>query len=196
VPDPRATIDAYFAGVNEERYDDVAALFAPGATLTAPGVGPLRPDEIAAYLAAVLKAYPKHRDDPTRIVLAASTATVEIRFTGEFASGAPIAFDALDVFDFDDVARITRLTTWFDSQRVRANLERPDLGTVRRELAKATPIPLAGGAAPIVARAMFENGALRLEDGTVVEGEGLPERGGLYISIPGPDGRANAALWA
>ena len=35
------TLDAYFAGVNEDRFDDVAALFTPDATLTAPGVGPL-----------------------------------------------------------------------------------------------------------------------------------------------------------
>ena len=37
----RKTLDAYFSAVNEDRFDDVAALFAPDATLTAPGVGPL-----------------------------------------------------------------------------------------------------------------------------------------------------------
>lgn len=118
----RRTLDAYFAGVNEDRFDDVAALFAPDATLTAPGVGPLRPDEIAGYLAAALKGYPKHHDATTRIILAEGTATVEITFTGERADGTPITFDALDVFDFDDQGRITRLRTWFDSHELRKTL--------------------------------------------------------------------------
>ena len=46
----RETLDAYFSAVNEDRYDDVAALFAPAATLTAPGIDPLAPPEIAPYL--------------------------------------------------------------------------------------------------------------------------------------------------
>ena len=116
------TLDAYFAGVNEDRFDDVAALFAPEATLTAPGVGPLKRDEIAGYLEAALKGYPTHRDDPTRTVLAERTATVEITFTGERADGTPITFDALDVFDFDADGRITRLRTWFDSHELRKRL--------------------------------------------------------------------------
>jgi ketosteroid isomerase-like protein len=122
VADLRAALDAYFAGVNEERYDDVAALFAPDATVTAPGAGTIRRPEIAAYLARALAAYPRHHDEPTRIILADRTATIEISFTGELADGRAIAFDALDVFDFDAQGRIARLTTWFDSYGLRKQL--------------------------------------------------------------------------
>jgi hypothetical protein len=118
----RETLDAYFSGVNEDRFDDVAALFAPHATLTAPGVGPLTPEEIAPYLAKALQHYPRHRDDPTRIIEADRTATVEITFTGATADGTPVTFDALDVFDFDAHGRITRLRTWFDSHELRKKL--------------------------------------------------------------------------
>ena len=118
----RKTLDAYFAGVNADRFDDVAALFAPEATLTAPGVGPLPRDEIAGYLSTALEGYPTHYDEPTRTVLAGTAATVEITFTGERADGTPIRFDALDVFDFDDAGRITRLRTWFDSHELRKKL--------------------------------------------------------------------------
>ena len=85
----RETLNAYFSGVNEDRFDDVAALFAPDATLTAPGVGPLQRDEIAAYLAKALSGYPTHHDEPTRTLLAEHAATVEITFTGETTNGTP-----------------------------------------------------------------------------------------------------------
>jgi len=118
----RETLNAYFSAVNEDRFDDVAALFAPEATLTAPGVGPLARDEIAAYLAKALRGYPRHHDEPTRTLLAERAATVEITFTGETSTGEAITFDALDVFDFDEQARITRLRTWFDSHELRKKL--------------------------------------------------------------------------
>jgi len=118
----RETLIAYFAGVNEDRFDDVAALFAPDASLTAPGVGPLKPDEIADYLAKALSGYPTHHDEPTRTLLAQRAATVEITFTGELTDGTPITFDAVDVFDFDEHGRITRLRTWFDSHELRTKL--------------------------------------------------------------------------
>ena len=119
----RETLEAYFAGVNEDRFDDVAALFAADATLTAPGVGPLRRDEIAPYLATALSGYPTHHDEPTRTLLAERAATVEITFTGATRDGTPVTFDALDVFDFDEHGRITRLRTWFDSHELRKKLK-------------------------------------------------------------------------
>src|SRR4051794_4368033 len=100
--DVERTIHAYFEGINAERYDRVAALFAPDGMLIAPGIEPRRgPAEIEEYFRAALRVYPEHVDDPTRIVVAGSTATVEIRFTGALASGARLEFDAVDVFDLD-----------------------------------------------------------------------------------------------
>jgi hypothetical protein len=55
-------------------------------------------------------------------VLAGDTAMVEITFTGALASGAPLTFEACDVFDFDGDGRIARLVTWYDSHLVRSRL--------------------------------------------------------------------------
>jgi hypothetical protein len=101
----------------------VAALFAPEAELIAPGVKPRRgPEEIAPYFARALSAYPVHHDDAKRIVHADGTTTVEIHFTGELDNGAPLEFDAVDVFDFDEQHRIARLLTVYDSHLVRTRL--------------------------------------------------------------------------
>ena len=97
----QATLDAYFDRLNEERYDEVAALFADHAELIAPGTAPRRGEDLEAYFRAALRPYPEHRDQPTRVILADSTATVEITFTGALESGEPMEFDAIDVFDFD-----------------------------------------------------------------------------------------------
>jgi hypothetical protein len=133
-PSARATIDAYFAGINEERYRDVAALFASDGQLVAPGTAPrVGADAIAAYFEAALAPYPVHHDGATRQIFAGSTVTVEITFTGELASGAPLAFDAVDVFDLDEQARIVRLTSWYDSHAVRAALREARGGAARKE---------------------------------------------------------------
>jgi hypothetical protein len=116
-------VDAYFDGVNEDRFEEVAALFAPDAQLIAPGVRPRTgPQEIAPYFARALQAYPTHHDEPTRTVHADGTTTVEIHFTGELANGAPLEFDAVDVFDFDADRKIARLLTVYDSHLVRTRL--------------------------------------------------------------------------
>jgi uncharacterized protein (TIGR02246 family) len=121
--DVRAAIGAYFDGVNAGRYDDVAALFAEDAVLLAPGTKPRRGrEQIAAYFPAVLARYPEHFDDPTRVLVDGRAAAVEIDFTGRLDTGAPIAFQAIDVFDFDERGRIVRLTTWYDSHRLRKQL--------------------------------------------------------------------------
>ena len=121
--DVEATIRAYFEGINAERYDRVAALFAPDGVLIAPGTPPRRgPAEIEEYFRSALRIYPEHFDDPTRTVVAGSTATVEIHFTGALASGARMEFDAVDVFDMDAEGRIARLSSWYDSHAVRGQL--------------------------------------------------------------------------
>jgi ketosteroid isomerase-like protein len=122
-PDIRSTLDAYFEGVNEERYDDVAALFAAAGEVRAPGIDPTSGREtIANYFRAALAPYPQHRDEPTRTILGAdrATATVEISFKGSLASGEELRFEAVDVFDFDADGRIVLLTSWYDSHTVRA----------------------------------------------------------------------------
>jgi ketosteroid isomerase-like protein len=121
--DIRSTLDAYFDGINEERYDDVAALFAPAGELRAPGIEPTSGGEaIASYFRAALAPYPKHRDEPTRTIVAedGATATVEIHFEGTTEAGDELIFEAVDVFDFDADGRIVLLTSWYDSHAVRS----------------------------------------------------------------------------
>lgn len=116
-------LDAYFDALNGERYDAVAALFAHDGVLVAPGLPPRRGrDEIATYFARALRPYPKHVDDPTRVIHAERVATVEITFTGAMADGTQITFDAVDVFDFDAGYRVSRLSSWYDSYLVRQRL--------------------------------------------------------------------------
>jgi ketosteroid isomerase-like protein len=118
-----ASVRAYFDAINGEDYAAVDRLFTADAELVAPGVEPRRgPAEIAEYLRAALAPYPDHVDEPTRIIDAGSTVVVEIRFAGALASGARVAFDAVDVFDLGDDGRIVRLSSWYDSHAVRERL--------------------------------------------------------------------------
>lgn len=121
--DIRSTLDAYFDGINEERYDDVAALFAPAGELRAPGIDPTSGGEaIASYFRAALAPYPQHLDQPTRTIVGedGATATVEISFTGTTADGDELRFEAVDVFDCDADGRIVLMTSWYDSHAVRS----------------------------------------------------------------------------
>lgn len=130
----RAVLDAYFDGINSERYGDVAALFAPDAALFAPGFPVQRGRaEIGAYFPRVLAPYPKHHDQPTRFAIAEDTAIVHIHFEGALASGEPLTFDAVDVFDFAADGSIAELSTWYDSHAV--------LGRLTAALAAADPDP-------------------------------------------------------
>jgi hypothetical protein len=163
----KAVLDAYFDGINGERYTEVAALFAPDGELIAPGVRPRRgPEAIAAYFGMVLERYPVHHDQPTRTLIDGRTATVEIDFTGELANGAPLTFEAVDVFDLDEHGRIAKLVTWYDSHLVRARLtdaeartdERARTRAALREVRKGEAVELAGiwklaPAEPLAARA-------------------------------------------
>ena len=169
--DVRAVLDAYFDGINGERYEAVAALFAPDGELVAPGVKPRRGRAaIADYFGLVLQRYPVHHDQPTRTLIDGATATVEIDFTGELASGAPLTFQAVDVFDLDAEGKIAKLVTWYDSHLVRSRLtdaEARDDARARtraalREVRKGEAIALHGAwtvapDAPFAARATTED---------------------------------------
>jgi ketosteroid isomerase-like protein len=121
--DIETTLAAYFSGMNAENYDQVAALFTPDARLKAPGCDWVQGVEaVEGYYRAALGPYPEHRDEATRTIIADSVATVEIHFSGALASGVPLEFDAVDVFDFDDAGKITHLTSWYDSHAVRSEL--------------------------------------------------------------------------
>jgi ketosteroid isomerase-like protein len=117
--DHDAVVAAYFVGVNAGDFRSVAELFDHDATLRAPGGPPLHGrTAIEGYYQRVLAPFPRHLDIPTRVVSAATTATVEITFEGATKSGVAVSFDALDVFDFDREGRIVSLSSWYDSHDV------------------------------------------------------------------------------
>ena len=121
-PAIRRTIDAYFECINHEHWDRLAQLFSDDAELRAVGARPRTGrNDIGTYFREALGPYPEHRDEPTRIIPAGQTVTVEIHFEGRLANGRPLAFDAVDVFDFRG-DRIQRLTSWYDSAQVRRDL--------------------------------------------------------------------------
>lgn len=121
--DVRPMVNAYFSAINEERYEDVAALFHRDGELRAPGISPTRGRAaLAEYFRAALRPYPEHLDTPTRTIVAGSTATVEVHFGGSLESGSRVEFEAVDVFDFDAEGWIVSLSSWYDSHAVRAAL--------------------------------------------------------------------------
>ena len=127
----RATIDAYFECVNREDWDRLAELFCADAELHAVGARPRAGrGDISTYFREALGPYPEHRDEPTRIIPAGQTVTVEIHFEGRLDNGRPLSFDAVDVFDFRG-DRILRLTSWYDSAQVRRDLREASHGDAR-----------------------------------------------------------------
>ena len=175
----RAVLDAYFDGINSERYEDVAALFAPDAELFAPGFPVQRGrGEIAAYFPRVLAPYPVHNDEPTRFAIAGDTAIVHIHFEGALASGEPLTFDAVDVFDFAADGTIAALGTWYDSHAV--------LGRLTAALAADDPDPASAEAAGSLAAATAARAKAALS--AVREGEALALAGVLARAPGGPAG--------
>jgi ketosteroid isomerase-like protein len=112
-------IAAYFAAVNARDWDRLAHVFADDAEIRPPGVEPRRGrDDVLAYYPPLLATFAEHHDEPTRIHVAGDVVTVEIAFTGRTVEGAPLAFDAVDVFDLDAEGRIVRLSLWYDTRSV------------------------------------------------------------------------------
>jgi ketosteroid isomerase-like protein len=113
-------VGAYFDAVNAEDWAALAELWEPDAELVATGARPRRGrDDVVAYYPRVLAPFPSHLDQPGRRITQGSAVVVEVSFTGVTGDGRPVAFDAIDVFDLTpDLARIRRLSTWYDTAAV------------------------------------------------------------------------------
>jgi ketosteroid isomerase-like protein len=114
----RRAAEAYFAAVNSESWDELRQLFDENAVLQPPLSMPIAGrDNVVPYYARVLAPFATHDDAPVGIVVSGTTVYVHIEFEGKLTTGIPIAFRALDVFEFVD-GRIGRLTIWYDSAAV------------------------------------------------------------------------------
>lgn len=115
----RAVVEAYFAAINSDAFDDLAAVFAPDVEIHTVGARPvLGRDAALAHFPKVLAGYVKHDDQVTRWIEAPDAIVCGIHFEGELDDGRAVVFEALDVFDLAD-GRITKVTTWYDTRLVR-----------------------------------------------------------------------------
>lgn len=111
-------VERYFAAVNDEDWDSLAAVFDSEVEIHTTGARPAIGREAAvAHLRAVLEPFAEHRDVVVRWIDARATIVCEIAFDGRLRDGRAVEFEALDVFDGDDRA-ITRIGTWYDTRAV------------------------------------------------------------------------------
>ncbi|MFV0463509.1 MAG: nuclear transport factor 2 family protein [Nostocoides sp.] len=119
-PPVPSVVGQYFACLNEEDWEGFAALWADDAVVLAAGARPRQGvDDLMMLYTKMFDHWPKHRDVPGRTLIDGTTITVEVHFIGSVADGREFEFDAVDVIDVQG-GKITRLTNWYDTAKVRA----------------------------------------------------------------------------
>lgn len=107
-------VRAYFAAVNDRRFDDLAALLTEDAELRPVGSPPRRGrEDVAAYYPPLLAGFTSSFDDAHTFHVAGDVVTVEIAFRGETAEGRTVAFDAVDLFRLRE-GRIASIRILYD----------------------------------------------------------------------------------
>jgi steroid Delta-isomerase len=126
IPDPvaRTVVQRYFDLVNADEVAAMMALFAEEATIE-PSSGGVRRgrDDIAAYYRITLAGFTEHHDEPRRVHVAQTAIVVELAFAGVAVSGAPVIFEALDLFELEE-DRIRRVSLWADTAAIARQLRR------------------------------------------------------------------------
>lgn len=114
----RKLVEGYFAAVDAEDWDGLAAVLAPDVEIRPPGMRPaLGRDAALEHFRTVLYPFAEHTDRVTRWIEAPDAVVCEIAFTGRTGDGRTVEFAALDVFDGTDHG-ITRVSTWYDTRSV------------------------------------------------------------------------------
>lgn len=109
----------YFECVNTESWSALRGLFHASVDLRAVGTIPrLGIDAAMEYFARAFEPWPRHYDEPRRLVGVGNVAVVEVTFTGETTTGRQLTFDAVDIFDLSE-GRIARFSSWYDIALVR-----------------------------------------------------------------------------
>lgn len=116
---PPPAVASYFRCMNTDDWDGLREVLAPDVEVRPVGVPPRHGvDDAVAYYSGLLAGFDEHDDQPRRYLVAGDSVTVEIHFVGRTASGSPVEFDAVDVFDLVD-GRIARVSVWYDTLGVR-----------------------------------------------------------------------------
>jgi ketosteroid isomerase-like protein len=108
----------YFQAVNEERWDDVMALYSPDAVLNVPGRPPkVGHDRIRPFYEDLGSRYEKHTAEIKLLLAEGDTAAATIEYEGRKADGGSVSTFACDNFVFEG-GLIKELRIVFDSARV------------------------------------------------------------------------------
>jgi ketosteroid isomerase-like protein len=120
--DRAGIVARYFACVNAEDWVGLESLWHVDGEWRAVGARPrVGRGEVIDYFTSLFEPWSAHRDEPVRVILAGDVATVEVRFEGVTREGTSVAFDAVDVFDFE-AGLIRRISNWYDLVYVRQKL--------------------------------------------------------------------------
>jgi ketosteroid isomerase-like protein len=110
-------IRGYFKAVNEERWEDVMALYRPDAVLNIPGRPPkVGPDRIRPFYEDLGKRYEKHTAELRLLLAEDNIAAATVEYEGRNADGREVSLFACDNFVFED-GLIKELRIVFDSAR-------------------------------------------------------------------------------
>ena len=114
----RAAIDAYVDGYNRADREAVVALFAPDAELIDPVGTPTHKgaDGIRNFWDQVRSITEDIKLVPQETVVCGSEA-VMVFATEARSAGAGMRMTVVDVFEFDDAAKITRLKAYWDMEQ-------------------------------------------------------------------------------
>jgi ketosteroid isomerase-like protein len=119
------TVRRYFYCLDHEDWVQMRELWHEDGTLRAVGARPRDGiEDVMGLFPKLFVPWLRHRDEPTRIIDAGDTITVEVTFTGTTADGREVTFDAVDLFDLHD-GRIERMSNWYDTSYARKMLAAP-----------------------------------------------------------------------
>jgi ketosteroid isomerase-like protein len=115
-------IQRYFTCLDREDWEQMRTLWDPAGRMRAVGARErVGREEVLRYFSRLFAPWPSHSDTPTRVVIAESVVTVEVRFDGVTPHGKSVSFEAVDVFDIANGV-ITALSNWYDIDYARREL--------------------------------------------------------------------------
>jgi len=111
-------VQSYFQAVNEERWDDVMALYHEDAVLHVPGKRPKQGHaQIRPFYEDIGTRFDRHVAEIRLLLAEDDLAAATIEYEGRNADGRPVSVFAADNFWFED-GRIKELRIIFDSARM------------------------------------------------------------------------------